>query len=296
MFKNLNAEILGVSANQSELIELALTYGFKGIDLDMAAMAKRVAEQGNKLAFRYLENAPIQIGGFDLPVHWQGPENEYKADLSKLSEIVEIATALNAKRCYTTVLPASDEAPFQENFETCRQRLGEIADVLAASEMRIGLRLLSAAEHRKDKQFEFIHQVDTLLTLAKTIGRENVGLLLDTWDWAVGGGGLEQLQELSADQIILVRLAEVPANADLASIEECDRLLPGANETSEIDGILLLLAEKRYDGPISVCPHPSQLEGLARDVALKKVAQALDERYKAAGLSKTGKVVAVAEA
>ena len=296
MFKNLNAEILGVSARQSELIELSLTYRFKGIDLDMASMAKRVVEQGDKLAYRYLENAPLYIGGFDLPVHWQGPESDYKADLAKLAEIVEVASVLKAQRCYTTVLPASDELPFQENFETCRQRLTEIAGVLESKDIRIGLRLLAAAAHRKDKQFEFIHQAETMLALLKTVATANVGLALDTWDWTVGGGGMEQLQELTADQIVLVRLADVPAKAELASIDERDRLLPGSNETSNIDGILLLLAEKGYDGPISVCPDPSQLEGLSRDAVLRKVSETLDERYKAAGLSKSGKVVAVAEA
>ena len=35
MFLNLNAQSLGVSGRQSELIELALTYGFKGIDTDI---------------------------------------------------------------------------------------------------------------------------------------------------------------------------------------------------------------------------------------------------------------------
>jgi hypothetical protein len=35
MYKNLNTAALGITGRQSELIELALTYGFRGLDLDM---------------------------------------------------------------------------------------------------------------------------------------------------------------------------------------------------------------------------------------------------------------------
>ena len=41
MFKNLNPSALGVSGHQSELIELALTYGFEGTDLNVADFATR---------------------------------------------------------------------------------------------------------------------------------------------------------------------------------------------------------------------------------------------------------------
>jgi chitinase len=34
MYKNLNASSFGISGRQSDLIELAMTYGFQGIDID----------------------------------------------------------------------------------------------------------------------------------------------------------------------------------------------------------------------------------------------------------------------
>jgi hypothetical protein len=39
MFKNLSPEALGVSGRQSEMIELALSFGFKGLDLDIIELA-----------------------------------------------------------------------------------------------------------------------------------------------------------------------------------------------------------------------------------------------------------------
>ena len=57
MYKNLCSEALGVSGRQSELIELALTYGFKGIDLDLVSFAKQVELRGLEHAGRFLESA-----------------------------------------------------------------------------------------------------------------------------------------------------------------------------------------------------------------------------------------------
>ena len=38
MYRSLNIDTLGVSGRQSELIELALTYRFRGIDVDVEAL------------------------------------------------------------------------------------------------------------------------------------------------------------------------------------------------------------------------------------------------------------------
>ena len=46
MYKNLNAQALGISELDSELIELALSYGFKGLSLNLVDFAAQVASQG----------------------------------------------------------------------------------------------------------------------------------------------------------------------------------------------------------------------------------------------------------
>ena len=46
MYRNLNPAALGVTGRQSELIELALTYGFKGLDLDIRSVVKRARTSG----------------------------------------------------------------------------------------------------------------------------------------------------------------------------------------------------------------------------------------------------------
>ena len=67
MFKNLNPSYLGISGHQSEVIELALTYGFAGMELNIADFATRVRLKGLEYARRLIDSARIRIGTFSLP-------------------------------------------------------------------------------------------------------------------------------------------------------------------------------------------------------------------------------------
>lgn len=294
MFKNLSATGLGITGRQSELIELALTYKFKGLDVDIDDLVSRAESQGIARAGRYLESADIRIGGFNLPVRLDGSDDEYQADLAKLPKIAEIAGAVSAKRCFTLIDPASDSLPYHENFEQKRKRLGQIADVLDKQDIRLGVGVIADAAARQDRQFRFIHQAETLLFLLKSISADNIGLLLDTWHWSVGGGGLDQLRELSATQIVIVRLADVPPDADFATIEVKQRLLPGESETSELPEVVGWLEEAGYEGPITPYPHPSQFSGMTRDAIVQRASNAMDKLWKAGGLVTPGKVAVAA--
>ena len=64
MYKNLNATVLGVSGRQSELIELAMTYGFRGLDIDIVDLVKRTQRSEFEKAARYLFSAKMLVSGF----------------------------------------------------------------------------------------------------------------------------------------------------------------------------------------------------------------------------------------
>ncbi len=287
MYKNFCAEPLGVNGRQSELIELALTYGFKGLEIDITEFAERFERQGSDYARRYIDSAGIRVGTFELPVRWQGAEAEYKEDLARLPQVAEAAASVQGDCCFTIVEPASDERPFNENFEFCRERIAEMADILAPHNIQLGLGFLAAAQHREGREFQFVHQSETLLTLIKTISSSNVGLMLDLWNWRVGGGGMDQLKELSANQIVNVRLADVPDDVDLTKITDDQRLLPGESESSDAIATLSLLIEMEYAGPIAVFPDPSCFSGETRDGIVRKVSRGLDDLLKSARAGET---------
>ena len=288
MYKNLNTAALGITGRQSELIELALTYGFRGLDLDMADIIKRARTRGLDSARRYVTSAGVRVGEFPLSIDWQAEEVTYRSGLVELKEIAEIAAALGATNCTATIRPYSGEVPYHENFEMHRRRFAEIGDVLAAHNIRLGLAFQAAAAHREGRGIPFLHQGETLLTLIKTIGSRHVGLTLDTWDWYAGGAGMDQLREFPPQQIMAVRFADFAAPSDLRQLTDQDRMLPGDGGSVDGGAILRWLAENDYAGPVTLYPHPSRFRGMTRDAIMQQASARFDALYRAAGISRSG--------
>lgn len=282
MFKNLNCRGLGVSGRQSEIIELALTYRFGGIDLDMDEFCKLSNLRGIEHASRFIQSANIKIGVFELPIRWQGDDAIYRTDLAKLPQIAEAAAAIGAAACRTVVMPTCADRPYHENFEFHRHRLTEIAEILAPQGVRLGLDFLAPAYHREDSQFHFISSAEPLILLAKTIGASNVGVMVDAWNWYVGGNAMELVEELSVEQIVGVRLADALPEADRETVREEDRLLPGRGGAIDCVVVLRHLKKVDYAGAVTPYPHAAQFSGMTRDSIVKETGDVLDGIWKAA--------------
>lgn len=285
MFKNMSPRALGLTGRQSELIELALTYGFRGMDIDLGDLAKRARNKSVAHAIRYLESAKLRIGNFDLPIDWQGDDSSFRVQLVQLEEACQVAVALNAQRCIWIIEPASDVRPFQENFEFHRQRLAEVADVLNKFSIKLGLGLRSLRTQREGRAYQFIFEVDALLTLIRSIPARNVGVLVDTFHWFLGGGSMSDLADVPAEKIVGVRLSDYPRDEDPNLFDESARRLPGAGGV-DCQTVLNLLVQNKYDGPVTLYPHASRFRGMTRDSIVQRAAEVLDELWRGAGLAK----------
>ena len=129
MFKNLNPGALGVTGHQSEIIELALTYGFGGMDLNVVEFATRARLKSVEYARRLIDSAKLKLGSFALPFDWETDDETFAKDIAKLPEYAQAAVAAGCTRCIVTVAPANDTRPYHENFEFHRRRFQEICKV-----------------------------------------------------------------------------------------------------------------------------------------------------------------------
>jgi sugar phosphate isomerase/epimerase len=276
MYKSLSPSAIGVLGRQSELVEIALTHKFKGLEIDIAEVLRRAQSSGAQQACRYLSSASMAIGGFELPVRWAGDEKEFKADLSQINLLLEVCAALGADRCYTTIKPTCEQRPFHENFQFVTDRLRQVAEALAPGNVRLALGFLSAQSDRADGGFEFIHQADPLLLLINSVQRDNVGLLFDAWHWHVGGGDLEKLRTLRGEQVVSVRLSDLPAGTDLANATNEQRVMPGDGAMIDLPAVVATLEEIGFDGPVAVASWPGLSKGQTRESVVRKASAALD--------------------
>lgn len=276
MYKNLSPSAIGVFARQSELLEIALTHRFAGLEIDILEVLRRAQTTSVAQACRYLCSAQVKIGGFELPIRWSGDEAEFKTDLSLLPLLLEVCTTLRADRCFTTIRPTCEERPFHENFQFHVDRLGKVTDQLGAGNVKLALHFVATPADRTDGGFEFIHQADPMMLLINSIRKENVGLLLDAWQWWVGGGDQEKLRSLRGDQVLSVRLADIPAGADYSTITGDQRVMPGDGGMIDSAALLATLEDLGYDGPVALAPNPDQFKGQKREAIVSRASTTLD--------------------
>lgn len=287
VFKNLVGEGLGVSGRQNEVIELALTYGFHGIDVDMNDMVGRATEISPEFACQYLNAAEksLQVGTFELPIDFRADEDKYRPMLNRLPVLGDLCERLNARRAYINI-PAGSKLPFQENFERYRTRISEVAAEMAKFNVQIGLTFNATTEAQKRYENKFITQAEELVTLVKTIGADNVGIMLDTWHWHVGGGGLDQLNEIKVEKLVSVRFADFPDNVEPAKMTVKDRLILKAEDGTFTVQVLRWLNDINYEGPLAACPNASQFGGMTRERIVQNLSENLNEVLPIAGIDK----------
>lgn len=283
MYKNLSTTGLGISGVESELIELALSYKFNGVEPDFMELYHRAEEKGAPYARRLIDSGKLKHGTFRLPIDW-ADDTRFAKDKEKLEKIAARAAELGCNRAVTLIAPSSDERPYHENFEFHRRRLNEVAQVLAKHKVMLGLEFNASPEARTGAAFEFVKSFDELRKLASGVGVEGVGVVVDLFNWYVGGGTMDQITSLPVNQVVSVQLCDVPEDIAADRLTTKNRLLPG--ETGKIDSIAIVkwLTSIGYDGPVTARPDRNRFPKTGRMQIVKMVAESLDHVWTEAGL------------
>ncbi len=273
MYKNLCTDGLGVSMRQNELIELALTYGFNGIEIDMADMAGRAESMGHTFATQFVNSASVEVGTFGLPCDLGANDDEFANQKQRLELVCELAKSIEAKHCYINISPEHESLTYHENFEKHRARISEIADRMADVGTRCGLKLNAVA---KGEGMQFIHKAEELLALVKTIDHDNLGCVFDTWHWQVGQFDKAELKSLDVNKITEFRFADPPENYDAKSVDPAQRLVPGTHPDSLWRESLAWLQDNQYAGPIALTAHVPVSTSNPGDNLFQRIAVVLD--------------------
>jgi sugar phosphate isomerase/epimerase len=284
MFKNLNASVLGVSGRQSELIELAMTYGFKGLDIDLGDLVKRTQRASFERAAKYLESAKMQIGSFEITVDLDADDAAFAKALASFVVAAEIAGKAGATIGNLRVPAATDRLPYHEFFEVVRKRIDQIAEVAGQHNIRVGLYFSAAIENREGKQFPFVKDAEGYLALFKACSASNVGLTIDTWNWTVGGGTIAQLASVPVNRILGLRLADASEGIDFATASITQRIMPAAQGVVDNVGIVTQLSKMGYEGPMAAYGHMSVVAGMTRDAIVSLAQDSIDAVLSTAGL------------
>jgi sugar phosphate isomerase/epimerase len=283
MFRNLSTIGLPLSGRPSELIELALSFGFDAMDIDLLDFQQQAEAFGVTHARRLMVSARLKSGTFHLPLQIAADEATFREEIALLPARLELAKAAEAHRAVATVAPASDEHSFKDFFELYRKRLHEIGDLLAPHDITLGLAIRPEREAREGKANEFVHTFEALVGLVM-VAHERIGAIADAWALHLTGEPLELIAKLPKGRLVEVRLSDAPRDVPAAEMTHAHRLMPG--ETGVINSAAILEQAKAagFDGPVTPWADRSTLVGRGREKIVKLAGDRLEQAWKDAGL------------
>jgi len=125
---------------------------------------------------------------------------------------------------------------------------GYFGDLCRAADpfgIRIGLEFLGRSATVKDLSTAW-HVVE----IAEAI---NGGLVIDTFNFLVGGSTLEMIEQIPAEKIFLVQVSDAP-DLPVSELYDHHRLYPGTG-SARLESLIAAIRAKGYEGPWSLELH-----------------------------------------
>ncbi|HZT40877.1 MAG TPA: sugar phosphate isomerase/epimerase family protein [Chthonomonadaceae bacterium] len=286
MYKALAPYAIHVRVNNlQESIEAARIGGFQGVEFGPNEIADLIDQRGVEAVKQIFSSAGVRPAGWGLPVEWRTSEETWRQGLEKLPRQAKAAAAIGGTRCYTWVMPCSNERDLEENRRFHIERFRPIAQILAENGCSLGLEFIGPKTLRESQKYPFIYKMEDMLAMGREIG-PNTGVLLDCWHWYTSHGTLDAIRALRPEQVVYVHVNDAPAGISVDAQIDNMRSLPGETGVIDITGFLQALQAIGYDGPITPEPFKDELKDLPSDEdRLRLVGQAMDKIFRQAGIT-----------
>jgi sugar phosphate isomerase/epimerase len=225
----------------------------------------------------------VRPGGWWLPVEFREDRETYEAGLEVLARAAALAERVGARWCNTWMWPFSDDLDYAANRRLHVERLKPVAAILGERGLVLGLEYVGPKTMRTGHRYEFISTMAETLELIDDIGKGNVGVLLDCWQWYTSHGTAEELAALKREQVTYVHLNDAPAGLEADQQIDDQRTLPGATGVIDMKNFLGALATMSFAGPVAVEPYDAELNALEPHARVRTAKASLDATLAGAG-------------
>jgi hydroxypyruvate isomerase len=271
---------LGVRADLPTAIALAHANGFESVAPDAGYLGKLSEGQLHEL-LGDLKAKGLSWGAAGLPptVDFRGDEGPFRTGLKALPEFAASLKRAGAGRVGTWIKPGHDRLTFLANFRQHAARLREVAAILGDSGLRFGLEYVGPKTSWTAARFPFVHTMAEMKELIAEIGRDNVGLVLDSWHWYNAGETDADIRSLSPREVVACDLNDAPGQLPIDQQRDLLRELPCATGIINLNWFLGALAAIGYDGPVRAEPFNSTLRTMPPEMAVATTARAMKRAF-----------------
>lgn len=219
----------------------------------------------------------LKAAGCNLPVEYRKDEATYRADMELLPQRVAFARAIGITRFMTWIVPWSDSLTCEQNMEQHARRLRPACELLKDNGIILGLEFQGPPKLRKNVKYEFVYNLDGILSLGEAIGTGNCGVILDSWHWDLAGQVFDDFDKLTyPGMAVAAHIADAPANVPADEQEDLLRRLPGTTGIINIEAFFAGLRKVGFDGPVIVEPFEKFLSGVPTEESFKIAMKAMN--------------------
>jgi sugar phosphate isomerase/epimerase len=252
MYVSLNGTLVN-KPNQplpwQDFVRLAGKVGYGGVDVNLGAARKDGVDATRAL----LAEAKVKPAITNLPVAFAAAdEAAFQESLKGLDEQATFAAGIGLERMMAVLSPGSP-VPKEERHAFIKRRLAPIAEVLAKSNIRLGLEFLGVLAFRTGTRapHQYIWTLPDTVALAKEVG-PNIGVVLDIWHWHHSGGTVADILATPSSRIVHIHVSDAKKQPPEEVVDN-GRLMPGEGIIDEV-GFFQALKKIGYEGGIS--PEP----------------------------------------
>jgi len=275
---DLSCGMIGVGADQRQAIRLAQQYGFESVAPDTGLLARLSDDQLQEL-LADMKAKNLVWGAAGLAVDFRGDDSSFAASLKQLAAAAAAQKRAGILRVGTWLSPTHRRLTYLANFRQHAQRLREAAKVLGDHGQRLGLEYVGPKTSWTAGQYPFIHTMAETKELIAEIGRDNVGLMLDSWHWYNARETADDLLTLAGRDVVCCHLNDAPSGVPIDQQVDGRRELPCATGVIDLKAFLGGLLKIGYDGPISAEPFSRQLRAMPAEEAVAATAAAIKKAF-----------------
>lgn len=263
----LNPGNIGVKADQKQLLQMAIKYGYES----MIAMPDQLAEfsedEMKKFNKERIKNG-IAWGSGVIPVQFRKDKVTFQKGLDDLPKYAKALQAAGVTRMNTWIMPTHPTLAYTANMKQHADRLRMCAKILSEYDIRLGLEYVGPKTLMSRSRYPFIRTMGECLELIANIGEPNVGLVLDSFHWYCAEDSAEDILNLTPKDIVTVDIND--ARADLTRDLQIDgtRELPTVTGVIDLKAFLEALVAIGYDGPVRTEPFNQPIRDMEAEKAL----------------------------
>ncbi len=273
MLMSLNPGAIGVQVTHQELVAYALKHGFRAIT--PLPELSRLSALEQRQVKEEMETQMLHWDAMGLPVEFRKTNAQFRKELHQLHVYADMLRNIGARAMTTWIMPMHDELTYQQNFDQHVERLREVARVLAASGLSLGLEYVGPLSLMSSAKYPFISNLAELIALIQAMEEPNVGVQLDAFHWYCAEETADDLLALSPKDIITVDVNDAIASRSVLEQVDGERELPGASGVIDLSLFLNTLAQIGYSGPVRAEPFNAQLNSLDNETAMNQTAEAM---------------------